>query len=228
MDHRELMTLSGQLHNYLEYIASLGVESMPVAETDPGRVLEDIRGYLGVCTRCGLHETRNHIVFGEGPPDARIMFVGEGPGREEDLQGRPFVGRAGQMLTDIIVKGMKLSREQVYIANVVKCRPPENRDPLPEEARTCLPFLRMQVDAIKPAVICALGRVAAHNLLGTTAPLGRLRHRFHDFHGIPVMPTYHPSALLRDPNKKRDVWEDIKLILARLAALPDDDKHLPH
>ena len=227
MEHRELRTLAAQLHNYLEYIASMGVDAVPAPEPDPGRALRDIRGYLGECTRCRLHHTRNHIVFGEGPPDARVMFVGEGPGREEDLQGRPFVGPAGRLLTDIIVKGMKMTREQVYIANVVKCRPPENRDPLAEEACTCLPFLRMQIDAVKPLVICTLGRVATHCLLNTTEPLGRLRHRFHEFNGIPVMPTYHPSALLRDPAKKRDAWEDIKLILARLADAPDDQR-LPH
>jgi DNA polymerase len=144
------------------------------------------------------------------------MFVGEGPGRDEDIQGRPFVGRSGQLLTDIIVKGMKMRREDCYIANVVKCRPPDNRDPAPVEAMTCLPFLRRQIAAIRPMVICTLGRIAAQYLLDTTDSLGRLRHRFHDLDGVPVMPTYHPSAILRDPKYKRPTWEDIKLILGFL------------
>ena len=144
------------------------------------------------------------------------MFVGEGPGREEDLQGRPFVGRSGQLLTDIIVKGLKMRREDCYIANVVKCRPPSNRDPNPHEAEVCLPFLHRQIAAIQPEVIVALGRIASQYLLETTAPLGSLRNRFHDFMGASVMPTFHPSALLRYPEKKRETWEDIKMVIARL------------
>jgi DNA polymerase len=178
--------------------------------------LEDIRTDLGECTRCPLHQGRKHIVFGEGPATARVMFVGEGPGRDEDRQGVPFVGAAGQLLTDIIVKGMKLRREDCYIGNIVKCRPPQNRDPHPDEANACLPFLKRQIAVIQPEVIVALGRIAAHYLLNQDLPLARLRNRFHKFEGIPVMPTYHPAALLRDPRRKRDTWEDIKLVLAKL------------
>lgn len=221
----ELLDIARQVKNHLTYYSSLGVEYLPRVEAPPVKkavatndeTLEDIRADLGPCTRCPLCQGRNNIVFGEGPPDASVMFVGEGPGREEDIQGRPFVGRSGQLLTDIIVKGMKLMREDCYIGNIVKCRPPENRDPLPDEAAVCLPFLMRQIEAIKPRVIIALGRIASQYLLGTTEPLGRLRNRFHDLHGIPVMPTFHPSALLRFPERKRETWEDIKLVNALLA-----------
>ena len=235
VDREGLFELARDVRNYLKYMDALGVENLPRVEAPPlpktaladkpapglsagpvDETLADVRADLGDCRRCGLCGGRTHIVFGEGPPRAELMFVGEGPGRDEDLSGRPFVGRAGQLLTDIIVKGLKMRREDCYIANVVKCRPPENRDPLPDEAAACLPFLRRQIMAVRPRVICALGRVATQYLLDTSKPLGALRHRFHDFQGIPVMPTYHPSALLRYPEKKRDAWEDIKLIIARL------------
>jgi uracil-DNA glycosylase family 4 len=235
MDGRELRSLGRDVRNYLEYLGALGVTALPRVQTpdlpnfeppvkaetisteitEP-ETLEAIRADLGECTRCPLHQGRTHIVFGEGPAAARIMFVGEGPGRDEDQQGVPFVGAAGQLLTDIIVKGMQLRREDCYIGNIVKCRPPQNRDPLPDEANTCLPFLKRQIAAIRPQVIVALGRVAAQYLLNQDQPLARLRNRFHDFEGIPVMPTYHPAALLRDPRRKRDTWEDIKLVLAKL------------
>jgi DNA polymerase len=232
-DYRELAV---GIRNYLEYLSELGVDalpritvpSLPTTEDSPAmpaekqlptadETLDDIRRHLGDCTRCPLSQHRRSIVFGEGPADADLVFVGEGPGQEEDESGRPFVGRAGQMLTDIIVKGMKMRREDVYISNIVKCRPPDNREPEPTEADTCLPFLLRQVRSIQPTVIVALGRVAAHYLLDTRAPLGRLRHRFHDLDGIPVMPTFHPSALLRFPNYKRDTWEDIKMVMAKLS-----------
>lgn len=198
--------------------ASPQADAIPVdfTATETSETLESVRADLGECTRCPLHQGRTHIVFGEGPASARVMFVGEGPGRDEDEQGRPFVGAAGQLLTDIIVKGMKLSREDCYIGNVVKCRPPKNRDPFPDEANTCLPFLKRQIAVIRPLVIVALGRIAANYLLGKDEPLARLRNRFHEFEGIPVMPTYHPAALLRDPRRKRDTWEDIKLVLTKL------------
>jgi len=230
---RELRELVRDFRNYFEYLAGLGLKGWPrvtikAEEYQPVAVvetLEDIRRDLGDCTRCPLHRGRTHLVFGEGNPRAELMFVGEAPGEDEDRQGRPFVGRSGQLLTDIIVKGLKMRREDVYIANVVKCRPPKNRDPLPEEAQTCLPFLHRQIRAVRPKVICALGKVAANYLLETTEPLSKLRRRFHDLEGIPVMPTYHPSFLLRQPEMKREAWEDVKLIIARLRQDNDQPAH---
>ena len=161
------------------------------------------------CQRCPLHRTRTHVVVGEGSLEARLVFVGEAPGHDEDQQGRPFVGRAGQLLTKMIA-AMGLAREHVYIANVLKDRPPGNRTPLPEEMAACLPLLTAQLEIIQPRVICALGAVAARALLSTEASLGSLRGRFHQYRGIPVMPTYHPAYLLRNPDAKRVVWEDLK------------------
>jgi uracil-DNA glycosylase family 4 len=177
--------------------------------------LDAIQADLGACTRCELSRRRTHIVFGEGDPGARLVFVGEGPGFEEDRSGRPFVGPAGQLLTRIIA-AMQLSRESVYICNIVKCRPPDNRNPAPDEIACCLPFLKRQLAAIRPQVICALGSVAAKTLLETDAPISRLRGRFHTVMGIPVMPTFHPAFLLRNPEKKREVWDDVQLIMQRL------------
>jgi len=177
--------------------------------------LEEIRADLGDCTRCRLSENRKNIVFGEGNPRARLLFVGEGPGGDEDVQGRPFVGAAGQLLTKII-GAMGLTREEVYIANIIKCRPPNNRNPQPDEIETCFPFLRRQIDAIRPEVICALGKFAAQTLLQTDAPISRLRNRFHDYRGIAVMPTFHPAYLLRNEASKRDTWQDVKKIMKRL------------
>lgn len=175
---------------------------------------------LGDCRRCRLAEGRTHLVFGVGNPAADLMFVGEGPGRDEDLQGEPFVGRAGQLLTEIIVKGMKLRREDVYIANVVKCRPPQNRNPEPDEIATCMPFLLRQIDIVRPRVIVALGKFAAHTLLDTATPITRLRGQWHDFRGIKLMPTLHPAYLLRNPADKRLVWEDVKQVMAELGLTP--------
>jgi len=155
-------------------------------------------------------------VFGVGNPNAQLMFVGEGPGRDEDLQGEPFVGRAGQLLTDIITRGMKMRREDVYIANVVKCRPPENRNPEPDEVAACLPFLERQIEIVQPRVLVALGKVAAQALLRTNTPISRLRGQWHSYRGIPLMPTLHPAYLLRNPADKRLVWEDIKLVIREL------------
>ena len=177
--------------------------------------LADIRTDLGDCTRCKLCESRTHIVFGEGSPNAQVMFVGEGPGFDEDKCGQPFVGAAGHLLTKIIA-AMGLTRETVYIGNIVKCRPPNNRNPEPEEIRHCLPFLKRQVAAIHPRVICALGNVAARALLATETPISRLRGRFYEVMGIPVMPTFHPAFLLRNPEKKREVWEDVQQIMKML------------
>ena len=161
--------------------------------------------------RCRLHETRKNIVFGEGSPDAKLVFVGEAPGADEDAQGKPFVGRAGQLLTKII-KAINLERSEVYIANIIKCRPPQNRDPDTDEITTCIPFLKKQLDIMKPAIVCTLGRFAAQALLGTNRGITKLRGTFHQLGDIKVMPTYHPSYLLRDPSKKRDTWEDMQKI----------------
>lgn len=174
--------------------------------------LEDIRSDLGDCRRCRLCRSRTHIVFGTGSPAARLVFVGEGPGYEEDRSGEPFVGAAGRLL-DRIIAAMALSREAVYICNIVKCRPPNNRNPQPDEMESCIPSLERQIAAVAPAFICTLGAVSTKALLKTSAPISRLRGRFHDYRGIPVMPTYHPAFLLRSPEKKRDTWEDIKKLM---------------
>ncbi|MEW6261252.1 MAG: uracil-DNA glycosylase [Thermodesulfobacteriota bacterium] len=186
-------------------------------EPRPGRErLEDIRADIGECTRCPLHLKRTNLVFGEGNPKAVLMFVGEGPGQDEDRTGRPFVGRSGQLLTKII-EAMQLKREQVYIANVVKCRPPGNRTPLPEEIETCRPFLERQIQVIQPTFLCTLGAVATHALLRTKEPISRMRGRFQDYRGIRLMPTFHPSYLLQNPEKKRETWEDMKKLMAAMA-----------
>lgn len=177
--------------------------------------LEEIRTDLGECTRCGLCRGRTHIVFGEGNAGARLMFVGEGPGLEEDRSGRPFVGAAGQLLTRII-QAMKLTRDAVYIANIIKCRPPNNRNPEPEEVETCIPFLHRQIASIRPEFICALGSVAARALLCTETPISKLRGRFHSYRGIQVMPTFHPAFLLRNPERKRDVWNDMQQVMGAM------------
>lgn len=183
--------------------------------------LHELRAAIGDCRRCKLWSGRTHIVFGVGSPKAALMFVGEGPGRDEDLQGEPFVGRAGQLLTDIITKGMGLKREDVYIANVIKCRPPENRNPEPDEVESCEPFLKKQVDLVRPKVIVALGKFAVQTLLRSKVPITRLRGVWHDYHGIKLMPTFHPAYLLRNPGDKKLVWEDIKKVLKELKDLKD-------
>lgn len=175
-------------------------------------ILEDIRIDLGDCRRCRLASGRRHIVFGEGFAKSRLVFVGEGPGFEEDQTGQPFVGAAGKLLTKII-EAMKLSRDQVYICNVIKCRPPGNRDPEADEIETCLTFLERQIAAIRPDFICTLGRIAAQALLKTEAPISRLRGRLHSYRGIKLLPTYHPAYLLRNPAKKRDVWNDMQILM---------------
>jgi uracil-DNA glycosylase len=191
-------------------------ETPSLKPTAPARrreneTLEEIRADLGDCARCRLSEKRTTIVYGVGNPKAELMFVGEGPGHEEDRQGLPFVGAAGQLLTKII-QAIDLSREQVYIANVVKCRPPNNRDPEPDEVEACRPFLDRQIDAVRPKVICALGRVSALNLLRTDEGITRLRGRIFSYRGAKLVPTYHPAFLLRNPGKKRECWEDMKLV----------------
>src|SRR6185436_10995876 len=178
--------------------------------------LENLRAAIGDCKRCKLCSGRTHIVFGVGNPRAKLMFVGEGPGRDEDLQGEPFVGRAGQLLTDIITKGMKLRREDVYIANVVKCRPPENRNPEPDEVAACEPFLKKQIDLVQPEIIVELGKFAVQTLLQSKVPITKVRGNWHSYHGIKLMPTFHPAYLLRNPADKKLVWEDIKKVIKEL------------
>lgn len=186
----------------------------------PATDLAAIRGDLGDCTRCKLHALgRGQIVFGVGNPNADLMFVGEAPGADEDAQGEPFVGRAGQLLTKII-EAMGFSRADVYIANVIKCRPPGNRNPESDEIAACEPFLVRQIESVKPKVIVALGTFAAHALLRTDAPISRLRGTFHDYHGAKLLPTFHPAYLLRSPERKRDVWDDMKKVRAVLAGEP--------
>jgi len=186
--------------------------------------LEEFNQSICNCTRCNLHKGRNKFVFGMGNPNADVMFVGEGPGRDEDLKGEPFVGRAGQLL-DKILAAIKFDRTQIYIANIVKCRPPNNRDPEPSEMEACLPYLMEQIQIINPRFICCLGRIAAQALLDTTLPLGKLRGIFHDWNDHKVLVTYHPAALLRFQQYKRPTWEDMQ----KLRAAYDqyiDSKHL--
>lgn len=199
-----------------ETLSTLQRWAMPKAseEADP-ESLEAIRRRLGDCQRCRLSNGRTHIVFGQGNPNAQLVFVGEGPGADEDRQGLAFVGAAGRLLTKIIA-AMNLTREEVYICNVIKCRPPGNRNPQPDEIQACRPFLERQLTAIAPKVICTLGTFAAQTLLDTAAPISRLRGRFHDYNGIHLMPTYHPAFLLRNPDQKRAVWEDVQKIMGQL------------
>ena len=188
-------------------------EGTPTVEPVPRTsTLPMIRAEIGDCTRCKLHTLgRRQIVFGVGNPDADLMFVGEAPGADEDVQGEPFVGRAGQLLTKII-EAIGLRRDDVYIANVIKCRPPQNRNPEPDEVDTCEPFLFEQIAAVRPKVIVALGKFAAQALLRTDDPISRLRGRPFDYRGATLVPTFHPAYLLRNPSSKREVWEDMKLV----------------
>lgn len=191
----------------LQKLAGWGAAPQKLPET-----LQDIRLDLGDCQRCRLAKSRNNIVFGSGDAAAKLVFVGEGPGFEEDQQGEPFVGPAGQLLNKII-EAIQLTRAQVYICNIVKCRPPRNRNPQPDEIQTCFQYLERQIAAIRPDFICALGTIAAQTLLNTVEPISRLRGHFHDYAGIRLLPTYHPAYLLRSPERKRDVWEDMKMLM---------------
>jgi len=190
------------------------------AREDQAAALVAVREHIGDCTRCKLHQLgRKQVVFGVGNPNADLMFVGEAPGADEDQQGVPFVGRAGQLLTKII-EAIGLQRDDVYIANVIKCRPPGNRNPEPDEVATCEPFLAQQIEIVKPRVIVALGTFAAHLLLRTDAPISRIRGVRHEYGGASLIPTFHPAYLLRSPERKRDVWEDMKKVRALLAEAP--------
>ncbi len=230
---KEYIELVASVREYMEEQLQLGFmetelrepqKQLPYADFDLPALAADAAG----CTKCPLHETRQSVVFGVGNTSADLMFIGEAPGADEDRQGEPFVGRAGQLLTQIIESGMKLKRGDVYIANVLKCRPPGNRNPESAEVETCSPYLVRQIELIQPKVIVALGSFAAQMMLGTKIGITKLRGEFHECkvdglqvppHKKPpvVMPTYHPAYLLRNPNAKRDVWEDIKKVLAFLA-----------
>lgn len=195
----------------------LSRSSVDYLEATPPRIdsLQALRNYIGDCRRCRLYQGRTNLVFGEGSSRSGLVFVGEGPGREEDLEGRPFVGEAGRLLTRVI-KAMGLERKEVYICNVVKCRPPKNRDPERDEIEACLPFLKKQIALLGPKVICTLGRIAAESLLGKRFQITTERGRWYSFNGIPLMPTYHPAYLLRNPSAKREVWEDVKKIIKHM------------
>ena len=189
----------------------------PAPTVAPGD-LKQVREHLGDCQRCRLWRTRTNLVFGQGATEADLMFVGEAPGYEEDRRGEAFVGAAGQLLTKMI-KAMGLEREEVYIANIIKCRPPRNRDPAPNEIAACEVFLKQQIDAINPGIIVCLGAFAARTLLQQDTGIGRLRGRFHAYHGVPLMPTYHPAYLLRSPEAKRPAWNDLQMVMTEMDRL---------
>ncbi|CAH2029950.1 uracil-DNA glycosylase [Trichlorobacter ammonificans] len=241
VDDLSLSALYASLREYLQELAETGVEGIPAqepAETTPHRepavaaasagtatTLDEVRQQLGDCQRCGLAAGRTTLVFGSGNPQAELVFVGEAPGADEDRQGQPFVGEAGQILTRIIT-AMGLTRDDVYICNVLKCRPPGNRNPQQAEIDLCAPFLLEQLRVIRPKALVALGTFAAQTLLDSKEPISRLRGRFHDFHGIPLMPTFHPSFLLRNRTDKQrywEVWEDMVQVL-KLLGLPIPEK----
>ncbi len=224
----ELRLTLAAARSHFEALIDLGLENLnsnlPAENKGPQGLpanvvgqesLDAIRLDLGDCRRCGLAASRTKLVYGVGNSNARLVLVGEAPGREEDLRGEPFVGEAGRLL-DRILHAMGMQREDVYICNVLKCRPPNNRDPLPEEVATCEAFLNRQVAAIRPQVIVGLGRFAVHSLLKTRVPISQLRGEWQNYQGIPLMPTYHPAYLLRNPEGKREVWEDMKSVLRML------------
>jgi len=225
MNRRDALTA------HMEFFQELGAEGFsrepawrfrgerPASPTEPTTptTLEQVRGELGDCTRCKLHQGRTTLVFGVGRPDAELMFVGEAPGRDEDQQGEPFVGPAGQLLTKII-EAIGLTRDQVYIANVIKCRPPQNRNPELDEVQTCAPFLFQQLDVIRPRVVVALGAFAVRTLLRSEQSISRLRGQVFDYRGAKLVPTFHPAFLLRSPDRKRDVWQDMKKVRALLSS----------
>ncbi len=212
---QEMEQVLYSLQEYVHCQKEEGVEGLPTHLPEPvkskAQLLEEISRELGDCKRCKLHPHRKNIVFGTGNPEARLVFVGEGPGGDEDIQGKPFVGPAGQLLTKII-NSINLTREEVYIANIIKCRPPKNRNPEPDEIKACEPFLIKQLDAIQPKIICALGTFAAQTLLETDEKISRLRGRFIPFRNSKLIATFHPAYLLRNSQRKREVWEDMKKI----------------
>jgi uracil-DNA glycosylase len=212
--------IAESVRSHLEYLRAIGVEWIPRRQRNAAAMialptLDAIREEMGDCTRCKLWKGRKNLVFGEGNPDASLMFVGEGPGADEDAQGRPFVGRAGQLLNRII-EAIDMKRDDVYIANIVKSRPPNNRVPEPDEVFACLPFLKKQIAVIAPQIIVTLGAVATNNLLSATLSITKVRGEFRQMGTTLVMPTFHPSYLLRNPAAKREVWEDMKKVRDRL------------
>ena len=198
-----------------EYRKKILKEPQQYLSQDKDNALQQLKKEIGDCTRCRLHKERKNVVFGEGSSGARLMFIGEGPGRDEDIQARPFVGEAGRLLTRLIEK-MGMKREDVYIANIVKCRPPFNRDPEEDEIATCKPFVERQAEIIHPGVIMSLGRVSAQSILGMKMPISRMRGNFFSFNNIPLMPTFHPAYLLRNPKDKWLVWDDAQKVLEKL------------
>src|SRR5438067_579172 len=214
--------MNDTLRHELTFLRDLGFTHLDVPDTTPtvgdsnGKtLLADLQAIATVCEKCKLSKTRTQVVYGVGNPNADLMFIGEAPGRDEDLKGEPFVGRAGQLLTDII-KAMKLTRDDVYIANVIKCRPPENRNPEPDELEACRPWIRRQIEIIQPKVIVTLGRFALQSLTEKGYAISSVRGQWLDYNGIKVMPTYHPAYLLRNPAAKKEVWSDMKKVMAEL------------
>ncbi len=227
-NHLAFIQITDEIANYLSFIGNAGfkgfdcsaksleiVEKWGKPKATCIEMLAALRADLGNCQRCNIWPNRKTIVFGDGNPNARLVFIGEAPGMDEDQQGLPFVGAAGQLLTRII-QAMTLKRKDVYICNIIKCRPPQNRNPLPEEIDACSPFLKRQIEAIQPDYICTLGAFATQTILQTTRPISYLRGRFYNYEGIQVMPTFHPAFLLRNPVKKRDVWEDMQKLMRAL------------
>lgn len=203
----------------LKTFQSLGIDAYQLRKAsispDPNQESDwpMIESQVSNCKKCSLHKGRNNTVFGDGNRNSDWFFIGEAPGKDEDLQGKPFVGRAGRLLSEVIFS-MGLSREDVFIANILKCRPPDNRDPMPEEVQQCFPYLEKQIELVKPKIIVAVGRIAAHSLLGNDLPMGKLRGKIHGFgpSEIPTLIIYHPAYLLRSPSQKKKVWEDLQLV----------------
>lgn len=216
MSSQNMWEVVSLVKTYVQQQAELGTDEWYIArrimeKPGPTRTLSQLCREVKDCRNCHLWRTRTNFVFGTGPDNAGVAFIGEAPGKDEDLQGEPFVGRAGQLLTRIL-EAIQFRREDVFIGNILKCRPPENRDPAPEEIEQCLSLLEKQLQIIRPKIICALGRIAAQTLLRTSAPLSRLRGKVHDLYGMRLVVTYHPAALLRNPHLKRPTWEDMQLL----------------
>jgi DNA polymerase len=203
-----------------------GFDSAPIPPAERPAILKALAEEVAVCVKCPhLARSRTQTVFADGSPTARIMFIGEAPGADEDRTGVPFVGRAGQLLTDMITKGMRLRRDEVYIANILKCRPPDNRDPSLEERANCLPYLERQIEIIRPEFLCLLGRTAVQGVLGTSLSMGRMRGKWYRYRGIPTIVTYHPSYLLRDASSKKDAWADLQMLMNAMGlAIPGRGK----
>jgi DNA polymerase len=217
--------MNDDLRNELTLLRDLGythldipkpaAPSSIVEDSESKTLLDELQAIAVVCVKCKLSKSRTQVVYGVGNPNADLMFIGEAPGHDEDVKGEPFVGRAGQLLTDII-KAMKLTRDDVYIANVIKCRPPENRNPEPDELEACRPYIRRQVEIIQPRVIVTLGKFALQSLTEKAYGISAVRGKWLEYEGVRVMPTYHPAYLLRTPSAKKDVWADMKLVMAEL------------